>query len=205
MIQIIGLLLFGASLIFTSSQPVLGQTNQASSSSHLDHPPAAHQHQCARGVPAPDDEPSLESVQVETTDLRLYERFFEQFLGARLLFSMDHPLVDRIKTYCYHHLLITIRQDLKTPRITGWVQVNFVVRDLETLKQEMEEAGRRLASSEPGVSGEPYPIRVKRGIPRNLCRVDRLELVGPEGFLIGFNQIHKETCRPPTLNEGPRQ
>lgn len=197
MIQIVAFLIFGASLFFISDPPVLGQTDEAPSSSpRTNHIQVANQNQCAVEVSDTGEEPSLESVQVETSDLRLYERFFERFLGAHLVFAMDHPLVDQIRTYCYHKVAIAIRQDLKTPRPTGWVQINFLVDDLATVEQELKEAGQRLAVSEPGTSGEPYPIRIKKGVPRNRCRVDRVEISGPEGFMIGFHHLHKETCRP---------
>lgn len=197
MMHIVAFLIFGTSLFFTSDPPVLGQTGAAfSSSPHTNHIQVANQNQCTPGVSNTGGDLSLESVQVETSDLRLYERFFERFLGAHLIFTMDHPLVDQIRTYCYHEVVIAIRQDLKTPRPTGWVQINFLVDDLATVEQELKEAGQRLAVSEPGTSGEPYPIRIKKSVPRNRCRVDRVEISGPEGFMIGFNQIHKETCRP---------
>lgn len=202
MTRTIVLLVFAAGLFFPPTASTQSETRDVSSEVQGNtHDQFSHWHRCPEQIHAqgfaPERAPSLESVQIETSDLRLYERFFERFLGAHLMFSMDHPLVDQIRTYCYHRLLITIRKDLKTPRPTGWIQVNFLVDDLATIEQELKEAGHRLASSEPGISGEPYLIRVKRGVPRNLCRVDRLELIGPEGFLIGFNQIHKETCRPP--------
>lgn len=147
---------------------------------------------------------SFESVQIETANILLYEQFFELFLRAQPVFRMDHPLVDHIRAYCYRQVLIVIRQDLKTSRPTGWVQVNFLVGDVETIQRELEEAGRQLASIEQRMQKNPFPIRLKRMVPRNQCRVDRLEVSGPEGFMIGFNQIHKETCRSPAINDDPR-
>jgi hypothetical protein len=161
--------------------------------------------QCAAFAPPSNGEPAFESVQIETGNIDLYERFFERFLHTQPVFRMDHPLVDHIRAYCYRHALIVVRQDLKTPRPTGWVQVNFLVQDVETIQRDLEEAGLSLESTEQGVRENPFPIRLKRMVPRNHCRVDRLEVSGPEGFMIGFHQIHKETCRPPAINDDPRQ
>ncbi|MCP9448447.1 MAG: VOC family protein [Nitrospira sp.] len=169
-----------------------------------DHHQAARLERCTSLASASNGASPLESLQIETGNILLYERFFEQFLHAQPVFRMDHPLVDLIRTYCYRHILIVIRQDLKTPRPTGWVQMNFLVRDVETIQRELEEAGRRLEATEGHAPDNPFPLRLKRMVPRNQCRVDRLEVSGPEGFMIGFNQIHKETCRPPTVNDDPR-
>jgi hypothetical protein len=166
---------------------------------------AARLERCASLASVPNRASSLEGVQIETGNIDLYKRFFEQLLHAQTVFRMDHPLVDHIRAYCYRDVLIVVRQDLRTPRPTGWVQVNFLVQDVETIQRELEETGFRLESMEQGVRENPFPIRLKRMVPRNHCRVDRLEVSGPEGFMIGFNQIHKETCRSPAINDDPRQ
>lgn len=169
-----------------------------------DHQQAARLERCASLVSTPHGASSFESVQIETGNIGLYERFFEQLLHAQTVFRMDHPLVDHIRAYCYRNVLIVVRQDLKTPRPTGWVQVNFLVQDIQTVQRELEEAGRRLKATEDRSPDKPFPLRIKRMVPRNQCRVDRLEVSGPEGFMLGFNQIHKETCRPPTINDDLR-
>ena len=71
---------------------------------------------------------ALESVQVETSDIRLYEQFFEAVLQAPVVQRADHPRADSLRGYCYRDVLIVVRQDFRTPRPTGWVQINFLVQ-----------------------------------------------------------------------------
>ena len=70
----------------------------------------------------------FESVQVETSDIRLYEQFFEAVLQAPVIQRADHPRADSLRGYCYRDVLIVVRQDFRTPRPTGWVQINFLVQ-----------------------------------------------------------------------------
>jgi hypothetical protein len=199
----------GAVLLTATPQTAIGQETEPIDTElegqrQPDHQQAARLERCLSFTPLSSGASSFESVQIETANILLYEQFFELFLRAQPVFRMDHPLVDHIRAYCYRHVLIVVRQDLKTPRPAGWVQVNFLVQDVETIQRELEEAGRRLESTEGHSPGNPFPLRLKRMVPRNQCRVDRLEVFGPEGFMIGFNQIHKETCRPPAINDDPR-
>lgn len=101
--------------------------------------------QCMADLPAASAMPALESIQVETSDLRAYEHFFEQYLRIHPDLRVDHPQADHVRAYCYKGVLVVVRQDVKTPRPTGWVQVNFIVPDLEVVRQEIEDAGSRLA------------------------------------------------------------
>lgn len=132
---------------------------------------------------------SFENIQIETTDIHLYEQLFESVLHAPLVQSMFHPQTDRIQAYCYRHVRIVIRQDLRTPRPTGWVQLNFVVSDVMALQQELEEAVRTaLATLKQEDREQIVRFRQKLRVMRNHRQVDRLEVYGPEGFMIGFDQ-----------------
>ena len=132
---------------------------------------------------------TFENIQIESTDVHLYEQFFESVLHASLVQRLDHPQTDRIRAYCYRHLLVVIRQDLRTPRPTGWVQVNFVVGDVAALQQELEAAARSaFATLDVKEREKIVRFRLKQGVTRNQWKVDRLEVYGPEGFLIGFDQ-----------------
>jgi hypothetical protein len=156
--------------------------------------------ECVPGLPSAGDMTALESLQVETSDIRLYEDFFERYLRIPAYLRLDHPQVDHVRAYCYRNVLIVVRQDVKSPRPTGWVQVNFVVPDLQAVQRELEDAARRLASAE--ARSAAYRLRLKSDVPRNHCRVDRLELSGPEGFMIGFNRVREGTCRSPSRGHG---
>src|SRR5829696_8495950 len=84
----------------------------------------------------------FENVQIETSDIRLHELLFEQVLHASAVQRLDHPQTDYLRTYCYRGILIVIRQDLRTPRPTGWVQLNFIVSDVAHVQQELESASQ---------------------------------------------------------------
>lgn len=158
---------------------------------------SSERNQCMSGLPAAGAMPALESIQVETSDLRADEHFFEQYLRIHPDLRVNHPQADHVRAYCYRGVLVVVRQDERHPRPTGWAQVNFIVPDLEVVRQEIEDAGSRLASAGVEPRTAPYPIRLKPDVLRNHCRVNRLELSGPEGFMIGFNQIREGTCRSP--------
>ena len=129
----------------------------------------------------------FENVQIETSDIRLHEQLFEQVLHAPAVQRLDHPQTDYLRTYCYHGILIVIRQDLRTPRPTGWVQLNFIVSDVAHVQQELEWASQTLNEKE---RQQVARFRMKRDVMRGQRKVDRLEVYGPEGFLIGFDQPH---------------
>ena len=133
---------------------------------------------------------AFENLQIETSDIHLHEQLFESVLRAALVQKLDHPQTDRIRAYCYRHILIVIRQDLRTPRPTGWVQVNFLVSDVAALQQELEATARTAFETLDGKERDKIVrFRSKPGVMRNHRRVDRLEVYGPEGFLIGFDQM----------------
>lgn len=100
--------------------------------------------------------------------------------------------MDHLRGYCYRDVMVVIRQDLKTPRPTGWVQVNFAVPSAEAIKTELEQS--LPAAGDKNRSGVAR-LRLKPDVPRSNCRVIRLELSGPEGFMIGFDQVKLETCK----------
>lgn len=135
------------------------------------------------------DGSSFENIQIETADIQLHERLFESVLHASLVQSLDHPQTDRIRAYCYRDVLIVIRQDLRIPRPTGWVQVNFVASDVAALQQELEATARTAFGTLDAETREKIVrFRLKTGVMRNHRKVDRLEVYGPEGFLMGFDQ-----------------
>lgn len=142
----------------------------------------------------------LEGVQIETSDIGLHERFFSEVLHAREVQRMDHPQVDSLRSYCYRNVLIAIRQDIKTPRPTGWVQLNFSVANVGELQQGFEDAVQKsdLAPLDDAERTKIVRLRFKPDVPRNNCRVARLEVNGPEGFMIGFDQIKEGSCK--TIN-----
>ncbi len=141
-----------------------------------------------RSFAGPSDD--LESVQIETASIKLYEQFFEAVLQAPVIQRADHPGADLLRGYCYRGLLIIVRQDLRTPRPTGWVQINFVVPNVAAVQGELEEKYRASAVSQ--LSDEDrvkiVRFRLKPDVMREDRHVTRLEVAGPEGFMIGFDQ-----------------
>jgi len=129
----------------------------------------------------------FENIQLETSDIRLHEQLFEQVLHASAVQRLDHPQTDYLRTYCYRGILIVIRQDLRASRPTGWVQLNFTVSNVAAVQQELESASGALNEEE---RQKVARFRMKPGVMRGQRRVDRLEVYGPEGFLIGFDQPH---------------
>jgi hypothetical protein len=129
----------------------------------------------------------FENVQIETSDIRLHELLFEQVLHAVAVQRLDHPQTDHLRTYCYRGIVIVIRQDLRTPRPTGWVQLNFIVSNVAHVQQELESASQTLNEQE---RQQVARFRMKPDVMRGKRKVDRLEVYGPEGFLIGFDQPH---------------
>jgi len=151
---------------------------------------ASQERLCNVAIQGPGSLEGFESVQVETSDITRYEQFFESVLHAPVVQSLDHPQVDNLRGYCYRGVLIVIRQDLRTPRPTGWVQINFMVSDVAAMQGELEQAYR--ASSVYQLSEEDRTkivrFRLKPDVMRGGRQVIRLEVAGPEGFMIGFDQ-----------------
>lgn len=131
------------------------------------------------------DGEGFENIQIETSDIKLHEQLFEHVLHASAIQRLDHPETDYIRSYCYRGVLVVIRQDLRTPRPTGWVQLNFTVSNVAAVQQAVESASRTLREEE---RDKVVRFRMKPGVMRGHRKVDRLEVYGPEGFLIGFDQ-----------------
>lgn len=151
---------------------------------------ASQERSCRAAMHGPGSLEGFESVQVETSDITRYEQFFESILHAPVVQRRDHPQVDSLRGYCYRGLLIVVRQDFRTARPTGWVQINFTVSDVASLQNELEQAYR--ASPVYQLSEEARAkivrFRLKPDVMRGNRQMIRLELAGPEGFMIGFDQ-----------------
>jgi hypothetical protein len=132
----------------------------------------------------------LDNIQIETADLRLFEMFFEEVLKAPLIERLDHPGRDSIRGYCYRGIRVIVRRDHANPRLTGWVQLNFAVSAVDVIQRELETAlvDSRLASLSQVERERVVRIRFKPDVRRGKRKAIRLEVLGPEGFVIGFNQ-----------------
>lgn len=133
--------------------------------------------------------PGLEGVQVETSDIALYEQFFD-VLKAPVIEQHEHPGRDRLKGYCYRGVSIVVRQDLQQPRPTGWVQINFSVQNAAAIQQELERFYKEspVAKLEEAERHKIIRFRLKPDVKRGDRKAARLEVFGPDGFMIGFNQ-----------------
>lgn len=141
--------------------------------------------------------PQFEGLQIETSDITLYELFFETILRAQRIQHMDHPQVDSLRGYCVYGVPVVVRQDLRTPRPTGWVQINFSVPNVAAIQEELEQASKvsPVAHREEADRARVVRIRLKPDVRRGACRAVRLEVGGPEGFMIGFDQFKEGTCQ----------
>jgi len=172
--------------------------------------PAASPHTCMtatsgelaqKGKSSPEDAtrnaPGFEGVQIETADITLYELLFETILQAQRVQTMEHPQIDRLRGYCYRDVLIVVRQDLKTARPTGWVQINYAVPDVAAVQQELEQSYRTspVAQRDEAERNKIVRFRLKPDVRRGDCRAARLEVSGPEGFMIGFDQFKTGSCK----------
>ena len=152
---------------------------------------------CGPSLPSGSSRSELEGIQLETSDIGLYELFFSHVVQADEVQRIDHPQIDFIRGYCYRNVLMVVRQDVKTPRPTGWVQVNFSVASVGDVQKEIEQALRDsdVAKLTDAERAKVVRLRLKPDVPRSNCRVDRLELNGPEGFMIGFDQFKEGSCK----------
>lgn len=132
----------------------------------------------------------LEGLQVETSDIKLFEGFFESVLRAKPVLKKDHPDKDMLRGYCYRNVLIVIRQDVRQPRPTGWVQVNFSEQDVVKLQGELERFLNEspLSKLEAAERNRIVRFKLKPDVKRGPRKANRLEVGGPEGFMIGFDQ-----------------
>jgi hypothetical protein len=132
------------------------------------------------------------SIQIETSDISLHERLFEQVFHAPSIERLDHPQADSIRMYCLRDVVVAIRQDFRHPHQTGWVQINFWVKDVASIHETLQSAVREssLAQLSETDRDKIVRFRMKPNVMRGHRKVDRLEVYGPEGFLIGFDQPH---------------
>jgi hypothetical protein len=144
-----------------------------------------------------DTENAFDSVQFETTDMKSFEVFFGDVLKASLIERRDHPDKDTIRDWCYRGIRIVVRRDLVVPRPTGWVQLNFAVPDVGAIQRELDAAlkGSAIASLGQMEREKIVRIRLKQDVRRGASRADRLEVTGPEGFMMGFNQYREQVPR----------
>jgi hypothetical protein len=130
------------------------------------------------------------NIQIETSDIALHERLFEQVFHAPTIERLDHPQTDLIRIYCLRDVVVAVRQDLRNPRQTGWVQINFWVKDVASIRETLQSAVRESALGQLADADRDRIVRfrMKPGVMRGQRKVDRLEVYGPEGFLIGFDE-----------------
>ena len=151
---------------------------------------APQERSCKAEIQAPGSLEGFESVQVETSDITRHEQFFESVLHAPVVQRMEHPQVDSLRGYCYRGVLVVIRQDLRTPRPTGWVQINFTVSDVAAVQAEVEGSYRASTLSQLAEEERAKIVRfrLKPEVTRGHRKAIRFEVTGPEGFMIGFDQ-----------------
>jgi len=168
----------------------IARADDVPQASHHHAAPASQEQSC--DVPTPNSalKEGFQGVQVETSDIGLFEQFFESVLRAPLVYRADHPQADRLRGYCYRGVLIVMRQDLRTARPTGWVQLNFRVPDATAVQREIEEAYRMssVAQLAEADRGRIVRFRFKPDVMRGERKVERFEVGGPEGFMVGFDQ-----------------
>ncbi len=133
---------------------------------------------------------TVEGVQIETSDIKLFEQFFESVLHAEPVLRKDHPQKDMLRGYCFRGLAIVIRQDVAEPRPVGWVQVNFSEQDVGRLQEEFERLLKDspISKLEERERNKIVRLKLKPDAKRGNRRAIRLEVFGPEGFMLGFDQ-----------------
>jgi hypothetical protein len=151
---------------------------------------ASQERSCEAAIQGSASLEGFESVQVETSDITRHEQFFETVLHAPVVQRMDHPKVDSLRGYCYRGVLIVVRQDLRIPRPTGWVQINFAVSDVALVQEEVEGSYRASALSQLAEEERTKVVRfrLKPEVSRGHRKATRFEVTSPEGFMIGFDQ-----------------
>ncbi len=132
----------------------------------------------------------FEYIQIETSDITRHELFFEKILQAERQETIDHPQKDAIRGYCYRQVHVVIRQDVQHPRPTGWVQLNFEVPDARAVYAELSHISERSLPETLSEEERQKVVRfkLKPEVTRGQRKAVRLEVYGPEGFLIGFDQ-----------------
>ena len=79
---------------------------------------------------------------------------------------------------------------MQTPRPTGWVQLNFAVLDVAAVQDELERFYKEFKATtlEETERSKIIRFRLKPDVTRGDRKAVRLEVFGPDGFMIGFNQ-----------------
>lgn len=182
MVLVAGLILGWISLILAASAEPLHPQH---SDGH-----AGERHDAGETCASLSETAALSSVQIETSEMKLYEAFFESVLHAPAVHRLDHPQKDILRGYCYRGLLIVVRQDLQTPRPTGWVQINFPEQDVARIQSELQRFYEESAVSqlEEPERNRIVRFKLKPDVKRGSRTVARLEVFGPEGFMLGFDQ-----------------
>lgn len=176
------LILGWVSLILAASA---APTHQQHSGGH-----EGERHEAGEACASLSETAAVNSVQIETSEMKLYEAFFESVLHAPVIQRLDHPQKDILRGYCYRGLLMVVRQDLQMPRPTGWVQINFTEQDVARLQAEFlrlyeESAVSKLEEPE---RARIVRFKLKPDVKRGNRTAIRLEVFGPEGFMLGFDQ-----------------
>lgn len=151
---------------------------------------STHQETCKASSRDSSTEERFDGVQIETSDIGLFEQFFETVLHAAPVQRVDHPGADRLRGYCYRGVLIVVRQDLRAARPTGWVQINFHVTNVAAVQEQIEHTYQMSAVSQLAEVERTKIVRFrfKPDVMRGDRKVSRFEVGGPEGFMIGFDQ-----------------
>ena len=175
-----------------------GMCLMASVLAWADEPPAHHgqteagaqERPCKAATQVVAASDQFDGVQVETSDIALFEQFFESVLQVPVVQHADHSQADHLRGYCYRGVLVVVRQDLRMARPTGWVQLNFRVADVAAVREEIER-GYQASSVSKLTEADRAKIvrfRFKPDVMRGERKVSRFEVAGPEGFMIGFDQ-----------------
>ena len=94
----------------------------------------------------------------------------------------------------YRGVLIVVRQDLRTARPTGWVQLNFWVSDVKAVQEEIERVYRASSIAQLAEADRSKIVRfrfkpdVMRGRSKGLLALKSLDR---RGFMIGFDQANE--------------
>lgn len=176
-------------MVFVSATSVVWAEDASVSQHHQSPENSTNAAQSEPSCRAPHAE-GFESVQIETSTITLYEQLFEAVLQVPVVQRADHPGTDSLRGYCYRGVLVVVRQDRRTPRPTGWVQLNFTVPNVAEVQEELERAYRtspvfQLSEEE---RAKIIRFRLKPDVMRGERKATRLEVAGPEGFMIGFDQ-----------------
>ena len=179
-------------LLSVSVSSVVFSADSSSPGSHEGHLPSTATSQDLSslcGHESPSLSPGFESVQIETSDVARVEQFFN-LLKAPLIEQHEHTGRDRLRGYCYRGVSIVVRQDIQTPRPTGWVQINFSVPDVTAVQEELERLYKEspVAKLDETERNTIFRFRLKPDVKRGDRKAVRLEVFGPDGFMIGFNQ-----------------